>query len=337
MARCLLIALLVLLVGCKKEEIKITFKLSKDVSATCRVVYFEGNGKGGVLKETAVDVRGGKGELKLPVTEPTIVYLFSPSGKYPEAIIYGSPGEEFTVSGGGTSISGWKFKGNRTTEDLSEWFNDNSAAIVANDSGKLSASAADFARKNPDSPASAVILSNYFNRRKNEKEFFQLQNSLSANVRHDEELWRAISSADLATGLPDVPSIPASIVLKGTEGFADTLSLPGKRGSLLIYRNNGTASNIVKKDTLREMHRRSPGTVIAEFYTEYDSASWLRHIRRDTVEGISYLWLPLGVADSTAISMGIRRIPYFIVTDSALRETYRGDDWKKAIESFNKL
>lgn len=329
----LLLALLT--VGCTKNEIKLSFELGPDVNTPCRVLYYASGKNGGMIRETVAEISGGKGDLALPVRYPTIIYLFSPSQNIPGALIYGERGDKFTVSGSDGDVASWDIKGNKVTEALSEWRLNHSDLLKSANEVQLNKAVAEFVAENADSPAAAIILYYYFHRRGNEKEFNALVAKLSDSIKEDTGLMSALSTADFIGNPSDSYSYPRQIVRHGKDGYADTLNLFDGKKTFMIFRGSKEGEGIIPMDSVKNLIKRDSGKgIIAEFYMESDSMAWQRYLRKDTVKSMSRLWMPLGTLDSAASLMGVRRVPYYIVTDGKGKELYRGDDWQNARKKF---
>lgn len=338
LVRSLLLILVVFFVGCARNEVKLTFELPADVNSPCRILYYASGKKGGVIRETVAEINAGKGEIILPTQYPALIYLFSPSSKIPAALIYAERGDKIVVAGKSADVSEWEIKGNKVTEALTQWRIDNISLISSKDSDKLNKVVGEYVARHPDSPAAAIILYFYFDRRGHEKEFVDLQNKLENKVLENERLMDAISMSDLFTQLPMETAFPRQLILTGEEGYADTLLLTKGKAKFLFFRPSGNIRDVIPMDTLKKMAKKdTAGHHIAELYMDSDSLSWRRHVRKDTIPEMSRLWMPLGMLDSVAMSMQVRTLPYYIVVDSKGKEIYRGDDWKEARKKFEKL
>lgn len=333
---CLPLLLCILLAGCVKNEMRITFSLPEDTDGSCRVVYYASAENVGMYRETAAVITAGKGELTLPMRHPTLVYLFSPSGRTPGAIIYARRGDRFEIRGNGINVAEWRITGNEATDSLSAWRLRNASALAEADTEAINRAAAAFVERNPGQKAAAIILYQYFVRRGHEQEFLDLETKIDRKVLDDADLMRALTAADLMTSTPTPSSLPERIILPGDSGVPDTLLLgKGKAAMLLFLAPKG--SEPIEPDSLRSLTKDAKGHLLAELYAEPDSLMWRRHIRRDSIGAMRRFWLPLGLGDSLAISMGVRRMPYFVVIGPSGKELYRGDDWKQASETFKKL
>lgn len=330
----ILILLLAALASCEKNEFTLAFAVPSDVNIGCRIVYYASAKNGGVIRETVAQIAGGKGETTLPQRYPSLVFLFAGSSRMPAAIIYARHGEKFEIKGKDTDMALWEITGNKTTEALSAWRIKNRQLIGGADD-KLNKAVEAYVKDNPDSPAAAILLYCYFARRGHEKQFYRLQKILGSDVTGDEYLMSALSAADLITGLPDTPAIPRRLILTGDSGYADTVAFAKGKGALLMFRANDDSG--MSMDTVKALLSKVKRQDAAEIFVDTDSLSWRRHVRKDTVEGLRRLWLPLGLADSVAMNMGVRRIPFYIVLNPKGKELYRGTRWEDAAKKFESL
>lgn len=58
--------------------------------------------------------------------------------------------------------------------------------------------------------------------------------------------------------------------------------------------------------------------------------------RNDSLTSVIHAWMPLGVSDLTAQSLGLPGVPYVIVIGRNGKTLYRGNDMKKALPVFRR-
>lgn len=334
MIRWLPLLLLVVLTGCVKNEMTLTFSFPEKVNSHCRIVYYASAKGGGMMKETTANISNGKGEMKLVQVYPSVMFLYSSSAKTPSALIYAGRGDKISVTGKDGDIKSWEITGNDVTDELTEWRLKNLKVIEGGNADRLNKAVAEYVGKHPGSRAAAIILYVYFDRRGHEAEFSALLGKFDKKILEDEKLMTALSMADLMTGLPEAPSYPASIILTGSEGYADTLELKKGVKTMLLFRKERNSTGTVPSDSLKKLVAARGSKVVAELFMDPDSLTWNRHLEQDSIVGIKRMWMPLGTADSTAMKMGVRRIPYYIVLSPEGKELYRGDNWKEAANKF---
>lgn len=330
----LLAGLLVSLTSCSRKEVRLEFDLDDQTSTPCRVIYFEEGRQGGVFRENVADVRNGKGRFRIPAYYPTLMFLYSTSGTTPAQVIYADPGDEIKITGAGTDFSKWKVDGNATSRLLSEWHAENAPLLLRRDKGNIDKAVAKFVDAHTDSKAAAILLYLYFDRRNDEAEFLKLEKKLNKDITGDKDLMRALALADYMTGGAPIPNYPAEIIKTGESGYADTVRLDKGKGKLMIFRGSSNISNALPIDSIRQFMTRNKQVEVVEFFYEADSMAWRRKISADTLPGMRRLWLPLGAADTMAIAMGVKRIPYIIAIDTLRKELYRGDSWTEATKAL---
>lgn len=328
-----------LCLSCAKHEIKLSFELDKGVTVPCRILFYEQGKNSGEFKETVAEIRGGKGNFKIPAYRPTVIFLYAPSAALPSSVIYAEPGDHIKITGSGEDISQWKIAGNETTETLAEWHARNAETLHKNEPQAISDAVASFVESDPKSAAAAILLYLYFDRRNNEARFLELESMLDRDILNGEDFSSALSAADRFSGLSASDKLPARVVKISDSGFADTLRLEDAPASLLIFRtgSNSLGETTLSYDSIADLIGRNPKKQTAEFYVETDSLAWRRQIAKDTVEGLRRFWLPLGLTDETSLSLGLSRVPYLIVADSLQKVRYRGSDWKQALSVFESL
>lgn len=333
--RLLLLALL--LGGCVKNEVTLTFRLPADFNEPCRLMYYASAENVGMMREAVAEIVGGKGEIKLPERYPSLIFLFSPAQKMPAVVMYAARGDKLGISGDTRNMGEWRVEGTDINKLISDWRVKNYQAISSGNASGINKAVEEFVGSHPSSPASAIILYCYFQRRGHEKEFEKLLDRIDHSVTEDYELMEALSIADMVTEQSLRPEYPDEIVMMGEDGYADTLALKSGKPVLMMFR--GSTKSGMKDfpmDSVKKYVEKQGKAVIAEFYIDSDSLNWRRQLRQDTVPSLRRMWMPLGLSDSLAIKLVVRRSPYFIVVDAKGKEVYRGDSWSAAAEKLDK-
>lgn len=335
----MLVALL--LVGCAKNEIRLTFEVGGDVNSACRIMYYASSNTQGMVRETAVDIAGGKGAANLPTRYPSIIYLFSGSQSKPALAFYAERGDEIRITGKGPNVADWEVSGNKLTDEWNGWRMAHRKVLSSRDVAAINKAVKEYVDGHTDSRLSLVLLSFYYSRREDPEGFSRLYGKLKERAFSDKELLGALSSADLLEG----PAIgwyvgkggvksSQKFVLRGEDGYADTLFLNDSLTTLIVFTGkDGFMTGV--KDSIKSLLDVKKGKV-AEVYLEPDTVAWQRHLRADSIPGLHRLMMPLGLADSTAISIGLDRTPYYFTVGPKGRLLYRGDDLSSAIAAFRK-
>ena len=340
LVRFLILSLTVLmLTGCK-PEFSIEFDLAPDVNTHCRMTYYASSRKQGLMMEPMADIVAGKGKVTAPTKYPTIVYLFQGSSTQPAAMFYAERGDKIVITGKGTNPADWEISGNRLTEEWSKWRLENKRALTAG--GKeLNQAIAGYVKDHPDSKLSAVLLILQYSRHDDEEGFIRLFKSLKSGATSDKELMAALSVADM----PDGTLLPggnlSTMILSGPSGDADTLRFANGKASLVVFRDSKNRENLnAENDSLRALLRAFPDStsrMIAKISFDPDSTTWINSVEADSLRNIARGWMPFGVADSTAMVLGVRRTPFYIVADGKGKRLYGGSDLSKAMGEFRKI
>lgn len=345
--------LLVLFAACKKNEVQLEFSLRGVRSETYRLDYYASDSKKGWMIETFVDVRQGKALSTLRTVNPTLVYAGRMSDSGPAAIFYAERGDKILIEGGSPDPLSWKISGNDITDDLTGWRLSAKQAFEqlrrdkAKGAAQINSLVSQYVRKNPGKPASALLLLCYYDRRADEKGYDDTRRLLKGEAL--EPRWNSlVSRADMIDDMTPPARLPGKIVLDTPSG-CDTIAT-GSVPMLLLFGNVSSSDNSMPHNgyappadymhTLRDLTRDlkdSSSRIIADISFEPDSAARAYKIRRDSLRGAIRAWMPLGISDSTARTLGVRRMPFAIVADSKGRIRYRGSDLPHASRTFRSL
>ena len=327
-----------LLTGCK-PEFTVEFDLEQDVNTTCRLVYYASSSKQGMVMEPVAGIENGKGKVIAPTKYPSIVFLFQTSSSVPSAIFYAERGDKIKITGKGSNPMDWEIKGNSLSEEWSEWRLANKDAIMRG--GKdLNEAIGKYVEKNPSSKLSAALLILQYSRRDDEEGFMKLFNSLKPGATSDKQLMNALSVADMPGGELEAGGNLSTMVLSAPSGNADTLRFNRGVASIVIFRDSRNRDFLGEEsDSLRSLLKSYPDStsrMIARISFDPDSMSWINSLRTDSLKNIAKGWMPHGLADSTAIALGVRRTPYYVVADGKGKRIYGGSDLREAVEKFRK-
>lgn len=336
----LLLASVVLLTGCVKNETELEFNLPADFNTPVRMLYYASDKKQGKIVETVAEINGGKGTIKLPMYNSSIVFLFSPSSRDFFMMFYAERGGKVKITGMDTDVMAWNVEGNDLNKKWSEWRIANKAALESRSEEKINAAVEQYVKKNPESELSLVLLMLRYSRYADPAGFSRLYALLKPKAYADKKLMDALSAGDLLEGVSPLPKALKDMVLTGEDGYADTLRLSSGRPSIIYMvssRNRNMADETL--DSVKAFVRVYPDStryIIAEINADPDTMQWRRAIRKDTVRNIHRLWLPTGVASVEAREMGATRVPYYVVADGKGKRLYGGSELKEAFRHFRK-
>ncbi len=331
--------------GCVKNEFKVDFEFPKDHMGNYLMTYYAWDSRGGRWIEHTASIQEGVATADCITRLPTLIYISDASQPGNSMIIYAERGDEIKVAGDGKDMGTWSVTGNKLSERWSEWRK--SAYPKKNDSKAFEKSIEEYVKANPKDELSAILLLTEWNRRENPEGFVKLWNTVSKSAR-GQKLIEMCGATDLlgveftttADGNLEYSKDAKmkSLLLRSRDNGTDTLKF-NKASILYFYSENNTARHeaVDSMKVLAKAYSDSSKRIMADIYMDSDSMTWVNAIRRDSLKGVVRAWQPRGVVEEDMVKMGVTRLPWFIVKDKSGKETYAGDDLKKAMAEFRKV
>lgn len=330
--------------GCVKNEFKVDFEFPKDHIGNYLMTYYAWDSRGGSWIEQTASIQEGTASVDCFTRLPTLIYVRDASQPGNSMIIYAERGDEIKVSGDGKDMGAWKVTGNKVSERWSEWRKN--AYQQKADSVAFAKSIEEYVRKNPDDKLSSIIMLTEWNRRKDPEGFVRLWNTIDKGAR-GQQLIEMCGVSDLL-GVEFITNAEGNLeyakdtkikrlVLRSRDNGTDTLKF--NKASLLYFYAENNSARRETVDSLKILVKDYPDSVkrvIADVYMDSDSMTWVNAIRRDSLNGVVRAWQPRGVSEEDMVKMGVTRLPWFVVKDKAGKETYAGNDLKKAMAAFRK-
>lgn len=333
----LLLILLSILTGCGKKEVTLKFSLPKETPSTQQIVYYASDKKGGIFVETVATLIEGKGELRTPMINPSLMLLLG-RGNVP-TVIYAERGEQIDITGKDVNPALWTISGNQINEDLSLWRNAHATTLLSGTPEEINEAVTDYVRENPDNPVSPILLLTAFSRSVDEIEFVDLWYSLGEKA--DKIKWmQMLGRSDMVNAAIRRPGKLISMALRSLANGVDTITPANADATILFFWNNSMDRRRELIDSLKNLANEFPDSasrIIADISVDADSISWRSPLRHDSVKNIARFWIPAGLADRRLISLQVGRLPFFMVVAPNGIQTYRGDDPTKAFEAFRAL
>ncbi len=338
--------MILLLTGCVKNEFKIDFEFPKDHFGNYLLTYYAWDSRGGRWIEHTVSIQDGKAMADCITRLPSLIYISDASSAANTIMIYAERGDQIKVIGEGRDMSAWSITGNKVSERWSEWRKE--AYKKKNDTKAFEKSIEEYVKKNPSDQLSAILMLTEWNRRENPEGFVKLWNSIDKNAR-PQQLIEMCGAPDLlgvefttqADGNLEYVKDASIKTLKvrSRDRGLDTLRFAKAKGSIIYFYSENNAARRETADSLKKLGKAYPDSakrVIADIYMDSDSTTWINAIRRDSLKGAVRAWQPRGLSEEEMSKMGVARVPWYVVKDSKGKETYGGDDIKKAMAAFRK-
>lgn len=302
--------LMLLCTSCGRNEFDVRLDLPSSVSDTYTFLYYASDPEKGWLVEDARHPSKGKVEFRGITHNPTLVWILGAASSAPVAF-YAERGDAIGISGKSADPLEWKISGNEITDALSDWRIANLKVLRASSSSPGSGAAvnkavAAYVRGHESDPVSTLLLLLYYDRGADPEGFLSLWKSLDGDAA-EAEWQQLVSRSDMIGRSPQSPPLPKQVVLKTADDDGmDTLRLTGR--SLLLWFSRFSDSSDRSRDMARLRELKDKYHIV-EVNADTDSLMWVRSLQADTLPGVVRAWMPLGVSDPVAVSLGINSIP----------------------------
>ena len=340
--------MMTLLPGCVKNEFTIDFEFPKDHIGNYLVTYYAWDATKGTWIETTAVVQNGVSSLDCITRRPTLVYISDASSPSNSMVIYAERGDNIRITGENGDMMSWHVKGNKLSEQWSDWRNAALKDGGLSDTGKRHKHISDFVTGNPKSPLSAIMLLTEWNRLEDPDGFVRLWNSIDSGSRTQETVemcgapdMTGVQFEVTADGLLEATkdSRLRSMILRTAGNGIDTLRFSKGGASLLYFYKDNNSDRRETVDTLRALVKTYPDSlkrIICDISVDTDSMTWVSSMRNDSLKSTVRGWMPRGMADEEISRAGVSRLPWFRVTGKDGKETYSGSDLKDAAKAFRK-
>ncbi len=335
--RILLLAALFPLCGCVKNEINVEFQLPANVNDAYKMTYYASDPVKGWFVETVAAVQQGKAKLTLATRNPTIVFIMD-AGSMPKAAFYAERGDKIKITGDGNNPLSWNIKGNKLTEEWSDWRAEARSALSSADPVKINRAVGDYIRREPEKPLSTILLLVYYDRRVDEAGFSKLWGTLKGKAL--EPKWiQLVSRSDMLGDSPSFPQTVKNMILHSFGNGVDTLSFAGKPSILFFWRNEDERRDEGMK-MMGDVSRDFPDSasrIIADVCFDPDSIGWHSKVPKDSLSKVVRGWNFRAETDSVMMRLGVNRTPWFVVMDKKGQQRYAGENPAEADSVFRKI
>lgn len=224
--------------------------------------------------------------------------------------------------------------GNEFNRAYSNFLFDNRENIEKRNTDAVNKAVAEYVRNNSESAVSTVLMMTIYDSLRNPDEAARLYKSISENARPD---YFSVGYGSLVTGTAGTKTDTINaITLLSSKDSLVRLDPTEYRATFIAFSTDDPQRGDSIKTTLREVSRRAGRRgLVVDHLLSSDTLSWKRQLRRDTATWTS-VWSGMGVSSPGADRFAIPSLPYFVVTDSAGRMTYRGTSATAAAEAFKK-
>ncbi len=279
-----------------------SFRLHGEFRHLRQVDFFVYSTDGGLDHIDTIHVIDGQFDWRIPLERPATFYVIFPN--LSEHVIFADPGEVIKMKGDAQQLRSALITGSKENEMLTEF------RLQHNNDRpeQFQAAVRQFIKENPDSRVSSFL-----------RRLLTLETAQP-------------SRTSIGKKLPEFMLPP-----DGLEAEKDTLKIKPSQPVLLTFwsswkRNSRNAfydiRQVIRKTENAQKGKRlraisiSLDTGLNQYHSicRYDSLTWEKRCYR------------LSWETPIIKQLGIRDIPYYILTDSTLKITAQGTDWKRDIE-----
>lgn len=309
---------------------KIEGELTDGATINLYVKYYGAN----AVRSGVMAARDGKFEAEFSSSEPTVVEILDNEYNI-LARMFLQNGDEVKATIDRTNPMLSRVTGNEINERWSSLINKHSSLLSSGNTDSINIVIEDYITANPTDPVGALMFAAFYDS--------------STNPVHAMEVMEKIGSEGRPSGVLD----PYALIISG---FSDSTAYSkvqpikyrtAKSDSAIIFKPSDKKVSLIALSN--ENSKRSDDIVpeLKKIYGDYpskklqiidfvlyaDTSAFKRVTYRDSAKWIQ-AWLPGGILGKDIENLAIPDMPYFIVTDSAGTQLYRG---KSAAEAAEKI
>lgn len=316
----LMLALAVALCGCsKKKQFVVQGEIEGLGAQIVNATYYAAGG----LKRTTVVAADNKFAFTGEAAKPTLLTLTLGDGLQMATLVVEN-GDKIRLKGDVAEPYAIKVSGNSDSEKIAGWVAENADLLEKGDAAALNRSIADWVGRNKSSKAATALMVSFFRTDGFEHEADSLMGLLSSSARAQEIIQNFTGSLSAQLGEAASTHI-GPMSLYDVSDSVVSVNPRARSAMLFCFMSADRAARDSVAPRVRSLVRdyASPRFEAVEISAAPDSASWRESLRGDSSTW-RRTWAPATVASTALRKLGIPRYPYFIVTDSAGNQTYRG-------------
>lgn len=328
----ILIAAAALLHSCSDDnDFTIDGSIAGVGSQSVTLTYFAGGG----MKHQTITPSDGKFSFKGESQQPTMAILtVAPDGVRIATLVVRN-GDHVTVDADLANPLATKASGNSDSEAIAGWTAKNARILESGKAGEINRLVSDYVLDNRSRLSATAILTSFYLAEGYESTADSLLSALDANVRRPEMTQGFNNVISDVLGAAATGPVPFLSLYSSNDSIISINPLRHK-ATLLCFLGTDRKerdSVVANLRILNDGYSREQ-LIMAEVSMAPDSAAWRTSIGRDTA-GWARTWVRGSVAGAPIRKLGVRRIPFFIVADSAGAAIYRGPSIslaRKAVE-----
>ena len=289
---------------------------------------YYGNGK---VVTPVVRVAEGRFQISASSRMPALVELCDNEGR-PLGYLLAQNGDNLSVEINRSNPFLMQVSGTDAMDDWCRLANANAETLVAEEDSVVNALIEKEVRANPASLASAMLVATAFRKGANPALADSVVSLLDPSVRISALFDASSTLQSLFAGKPYTEAVDSLPYRVASDARTRHFSPKGYKRSILAFCTQYPGVADYRRDSLNPLLREISADKklqIIDFYLAPDTVTWKSAIRRDTVN-YTQAWAPGGIFAKGIDRLAIPAEPFYIVTDSAGRQLYRGSSLENA-------
>lgn len=323
---CLLSALLaVILAACSSDSFNVEGHIEGGGRQNLRAVYYAD----GAVRMVPAMVIDGKFSFTGRAAEPAMVELYTSDRR-----LLG----RFVVKNGETIRCEFDYRdpydvtieGNELSGRWAGFLRDNSEILARGDRAEVNALVARYVEHNPSDRLSSLLLVTLYDSASDPSGAQKLLDSIDPAARPFSVLE---GYAGMLASVNDKSALAPvrELRLYSSKDSMATYRTARHKASMICFSTAGSGRKDSIVNSLRRIAKATSGAdrLILDVSLDGDTVQWKRAIEKDSATW-TQAWAPGAVAAASVAPLAIDRLPFFIVTDSAGNQLYRGAELLKA-------
>lgn len=317
------------LTGCGgPESFKITGEVTDGSTINLYVKYHGAN----AVRTGVTAARQGKFEAEFSSPEPTIVEILDNEYNI-LARMFLKNGDEMNVTIDRANPTASKVTGNEISQRWSELINEHAAALTSGDSKKINDMIEAYIKANPADPVGALMFAEFYDSSTDPVHAMEVMEMIDIDARPDGVLDPC---ATIVGRFADAESYGKVKPIKYRVAESDSVRIFSpcdKKVSLISLSNENSKRSDDIVPELKKIAKDFPSKKLQmiDFVLYSDTNAFKRVTYRDSATWIQ-AWLPGGILGKGLAELSVPDMPYFIVTDSAGTQLYRGTSASEAAD-----
>lgn len=302
------------------ESFKITGELTDGATLNLYVKYYGA----GAVRTGVTAAREGKFEAEFSSSTPTIVELLDNDYNV-LARMYLQNGDEMNITVNRANPTASRVTGNEISERWSALINEHSETLSSGDHEKINTVIEDYITANPSDPVGALMFAEFYDSSSDPVHAMEVMEMIDMEARPVGVL-DPVATIVSRFADPDAYGKVSPIKYRlAANDSTITFSPKDKPVSLISLSDENSKRTDSIVPHLKKIAKDFPEKKlqVIDFVLYADTGAFKRVTYRDSATWVQG-WLPGGILGKGIAELAVPAMPYFIVTDSAGTQLYRG-------------